>query len=107
MQFIPLLLQDTGGQQESPFPFTMLFFVGILVIFYFFMIRPQTKRQKEEKAFRDALAKGDKVMTLGGIYGKVTSVEDASVLIQIDDNTKIRVDKTALRPVPGTAEEKK
>lgn len=80
----------------------MLFFAGIIAIFYFFMIRPQQKRAKDEKKFREGLEKGDKVMTIGGIYGNVVSIEDNSALVQVDQSTKLRFDKTALRAVPDT-----
>jgi preprotein translocase subunit YajC len=60
------------------------------------MIRPQMKKQKEITAFRNSLAKGDKVVTTGGIYGKIIELKDNYVLLQVDDNVKIRVDKAAL-----------
>lgn len=68
----------------------------IIVIFYFFMIRPQVKRQKELRAFRDSLAKGDKVVTTGGIYGKIVEVKDNVVHLEIDNNVTIKVDKAAV-----------
>ncbi|MEM6629947.1 MAG: preprotein translocase subunit YajC [Bacteroidota bacterium] len=90
-----------AGGQEAPagaFPIQILFFIAILGVFYFFMIRPQQKKQKEERVFREQLKKGDKVVTIGGIHGKVTSMNETSAVIQVDDNTKIRFEKTALRP---------
>ena len=68
----------------------------IIVVFYFFMIRPQVKRQKELKKFRESLAKGDKVVTTGGIYGKVVEIKETYLLLQVDDNVKLRVDKSAV-----------
>ena len=68
----------------------------IFVVMWFFMIRPQKKQQKELQNFRDALKKGDKVVTIGGIYGTVTEVKEDSVLIEVDNNVKIRVSKQAL-----------
>ncbi|HAX97171.1 MAG TPA: preprotein translocase subunit YajC [Prolixibacteraceae bacterium] len=68
----------------------------IIVIFYFFMIRPQVKRQKELRTFRDSLAKGDKVVTTGGIYGKIVEVKDNVVHLQIDNDVTIKVDKAAV-----------
>jgi preprotein translocase subunit YajC len=68
----------------------------IFVVMWFFMIRPQRKQQKELQAFRDGLQKGDKVVTIGGIYGTVCEIKDASVLIEVDNNVKIRVSKQAL-----------
>jgi preprotein translocase subunit YajC len=64
-------------------------------VFYFFMIRPQMKKQKELKKFREALKPGDKVVTIGGIHGKILEISDATVLIQ-SEGTKIRLDKAAI-----------
>lgn len=68
----------------------------IIVIFYFFMIRPQVKRQKELRTFRDSLAKGDKVVTTGGIYGKIVEVKDNVIHLQVDNDVTIKVDKAAV-----------
>ena len=65
-------------------------------VMWFFMIRPQKKQQKELQNFRDSLKNGDKVVTIGGIYGTVAEIKDASVLIEVDKNVKIRVSKQAL-----------
>ena len=68
----------------------------IFVVMWFFMIRPQKKQQKELQNFRDGLKKGDKVVTIGGIYGTVCEIKENSVLIEVDNNVKIRVSKQAL-----------
>ena len=68
----------------------------IFGVMWFFMIRPQRKQQKELQNFRDSLKKGDKVVTIGGIYGTVCEVKEDSVLIEIDNNVKIRVSKQAI-----------
>lgn len=68
----------------------------IFVVMYFFMIRPQKKQQKELQKFRDAIKKGDKVVTIGGIYGTVSEVKDNTVLMEVDNSVKIRVSKQAL-----------
>ena len=70
--------------------------VLIFVVMYFFMIRPQQKKQKELVKFRDNLKKGDKVLTAGGIYGVVVEVKDQYVLVEVDANVKIRFDKSAI-----------
>ena len=70
--------------------------VLVLVIFWFFMIRPQAKKQKELRKFRDSLQKGDKVVTTGGIYGKVVSIKDYQVVLQVDENTNLTVDKSSV-----------
>ena len=90
-----LLMVQQEGTQSNPFT-SLLPLLLIVVIFYFFMIRPQTKRQKELKNFRSSLAKGDKVVTTGGIYGKVAEVKDNYVILQVDDNVKLRIDKSAV-----------
>ncbi len=68
----------------------------IFVVMWFFMIRPQRKQQKELQAFRDGLKKGDKVVTIGGIYGTVAEIKDTYILMEVDNNVKIRVNKQAL-----------
>lgn len=73
----------------------------VFVVMYFFMIRPQTKRQKELKKFQESLAKGDKVVTTGGIYGRVHEVRDQYIIVEIDDNVKIRCDKSAILRDPS------
>ena len=84
-----------GGAQPNPL-MTFLPFILIIVVFYFFIIRPQMKRQKEVAAFRNSLQKGDKVVTTGGIYGKIVEIKDNYILLQVDDNVKMRVDKNAI-----------
>ena len=66
------------------------------MIFYFFMIRPQQKRQKEEKKFREALTKGQRVVTIGGLHGKIADVRETTVLIEVANDVKIEVEKTAV-----------
>lgn len=68
----------------------------ILGVMYFFMFRPQMKKQKELKKFRENLAVGDKVVTIGGIHGKVLEITDTNVLISCEGSVKIRVEKSAV-----------
>lgn len=75
---------------------TWLMLILIFGVMWLFMIRPQRKQQKELQAFRDGLKKGDRVVTVGGIYGTVTEVKEGTVLIEVDNNVKIRVSKQAL-----------
>lgn len=77
--------------------------VAIFVIFYFFMIRPQTKRQKEIKKFQDSLENGKTVITAGGIYGKIRDVKDNYVVVEIADGVKIRVNKNMVYDSPEDA----
>jgi len=71
-------------------------FILIIVVFYFFMIRPQMKRQKELRKYREALKKGDKVITTSGIYGKVSEIKDQFVTVEIADGVKVKMDKSAI-----------
>ncbi|MEM6261125.1 MAG: preprotein translocase subunit YajC [Bacteroidota bacterium] len=106
MNYIFILLQENAPGQEQIW-IQFLFFGGIIAIFYFFMIRPQTKRQKEAKVFQESLSKGDKVKTYSGMHGKIVKVEEFTALLQIDENVKVRIDKNALQPVTEPAVEKK
>lgn len=90
-----LLMAQPNGANPNPM-MTFLPLLVIMLIFYFFMIRPQVKKQKELRTFRESLAKGDKVVTTGGIYGKIVEIKDNTVIMQIDDNVNIRVDKAAI-----------
>ncbi|HPW78982.1 MAG TPA: preprotein translocase subunit YajC [Bacteroidales bacterium] len=74
----------------------LIMMVAIFIVLYFLMIRPQKKRQKELKEYRDSLKKGEKVITAGGIYGTVAEVKENFVLLEVDTNVKIRVDKSTL-----------
>lgn len=74
----------------------LLMIVLLFVVMYFFMIRPQRKQQKELEKFRSELQKGQKVVTAGGIYGTVKEVKEFYVLMEVDNNVAIRVDKTAI-----------
>ena len=74
----------------------ILMMVLIFVVFYFFMIRPQSKRQKEIKKQREAMKAGDSVVTSGGIYGKVKDIKDSTVIVEIADNVRIKVDKNSV-----------
>ena len=89
------ILQAAAGQQGGGWQMWIMLAL-IFVVMWFFMIRPQRKQQKEIQAFRDGLKKGDKVVTIGGIYGTVCEIKESNVLIEVDNNVKIRVSKQAL-----------
>jgi preprotein translocase subunit YajC len=100
-----VMLNPAPAGQGSSMQF-LLMMVLIIVVFYFFMIRPQSKRQKELKNFREQLKKGDKVLTTGGIYGRIVEINDQTSLIEVDSNVKIRVDKAAILKDPSDIEPK-
>lgn len=70
--------------------------VLIIVVFWFFIIRPQMKRQKELKKFRESLQKGDKVVTTGGIYGKIVEIQDYVVIMEVEGQVRLKIDKSAV-----------
>ena len=84
---------------------TFITFGVIILIFYFLIIRPQRKRDKEAKAMIDAIKKGDKVVTIGGIRGTVAVVKDSTVVLKVDDNTRIEFSKSAISQVLNKKEE--
>ncbi len=90
-----LLMTQPQGQDANPL-MSFLPLILVVAVFYFFMIRPQMKRQKELRTFRESLAKGDKVVTTGGIYGKVTDIKDNVVILQVDKEVSLKVDKSAV-----------
>ncbi|MDR1864141.1 MAG: preprotein translocase subunit YajC [Bacteroidales bacterium] len=97
MTTLYVLLQTPAGEPSGMGTFgSMLPFLLIIVVFYFFMIRPQMRKQKELKTYRNALQKGDKVVTTGGIYGKITGVSDNTVEVDIANGITIKVDKYAI-----------
>ena len=92
-----LLMQPQSGAAGQGNPYSSLIFMLLIIaVFYFFMIRPQQKKQKELAKFRSSLEKGDKVVTLGGIYGVVVEVKEQYVLVEVDSNVKLRIDKSAI-----------
>ena len=93
-----VVLQATAaGQQPQGGGWSVwVMLVLIIVVMWFFMIRPQRKQQKELQKFRDGLQKGDKVVTIGGIYGTVVEIKEKTLLIEVDNNVKIKVDKNSV-----------
>ena len=68
----------------------------IIIVFYFFMIRPQLKKQKEQKKFRDNLAKGDKVVTIGGIHGKIQEIKETTIVLDAGNGQSLKIEKSAI-----------
>ncbi len=75
---------------------SLIMIAAIGIVFYFFMIRPQTKKQKEAKKFIDEVKKGDKIVTIGGIYGRVVEVADNAVIMEVESGSKMKVLKSAI-----------
>jgi preprotein translocase subunit YajC len=86
-----ILLQMGGSQVQS------YIMMGLLVlVFYFFMIRPQIKKQKDQKKFVEEMKKGDRVVTTAGIHGKVVEIADTTLIVEVDNGVKIKFDKSAI-----------
>ncbi|MDR0429848.1 MAG: preprotein translocase subunit YajC [Tannerellaceae bacterium] len=96
MELLSILLQAApAGGGASPYS-GILMMVVIVAIFYFFMIRPQQKKQKAIQKAREAMKPGDKVVTAGGIYGKIKEINDGYMQVEISEGVRIRVDKSSV-----------
>jgi preprotein translocase subunit YajC len=86
-----LLQMPTGGG------FSNIIFIGaIIIVFYFFMVRPQQKKIKDQKKFRESLTKGVQVVTIGGLHGRIVAVEDTTVVLEVDKGIRLTFEKTAI-----------
>lgn len=90
-----LFLMSGNPQGASPLP-TFIFMGAIFIVMYFFMIRPQAKKAKEQKQFTEELKKGDKVVTVSGFHGKVTSIDNDFLMLEIDSNVKVKIEKSGV-----------
>jgi preprotein translocase subunit YajC len=91
-----ILLQAAAAPAGQNGWSSILMIVLMFVVIYFFMIRPQQKRQKEIKKFRESIKAGDKVITAGGIYGKVKDVKETTITLEVADNVRITIDKNSV-----------
>ena len=79
---------------------TAIMFTAMMVVFYFFMIRPQSQQAKKEAAYRDSLKAGDRIMTAGGLHGTIVSTDATQAVLEIAPGTRIKVAKTNIQPIP-------
>lgn len=93
------MAQPQGGSPEGSLISTLVMFGLIIGIFYFLILRPQQKRQKEKQKMLDNLKKGDKVVTGGGMHGTVAGLDDKTVLLQVSDNVKMKFERSAIAVV--------
>ena len=91
--------ESGGGQMMS----TLIFFALIFVIFYFMILRPQQKRAKERQKLLESLKKGDKVITSGGLHGKIVNVDEKTLLLDVGDNLKLKFERSAVNVVTREA----
>ncbi|WP_017731298.1 preprotein translocase subunit YajC [Nafulsella turpanensis] len=89
-----ILLQAPAG--ESGWMGNLILIGGIVIIFYFFMVRPQQKKAKDQKTFIESLKKGDQVVTIGGMHGRISAIEGEIVILDVDRGTKLTFEKSAI-----------
>lgn len=83
-----------GANQNPVMQFLPLILIGI--VFYFFMIRPQTKKMKDQRNFIEGIKKGDKVVTIGGIHGKIAEINDDTYMLEIENGVKMKINKVSV-----------
>jgi len=110
--FVQYLLFGVGQQADGTQGgggswISFLMFPAIIAIFYFLIIRPQNKKQKETQKMLENLKKGDRVVTIGGIHGVIQSVKEQSVIVKIDDNVKVEFSRSAISTIEAAAREDK
>ncbi|MCF8331023.1 MAG: preprotein translocase subunit YajC [Bacteroidales bacterium] len=93
MEYLNVMLQGGFGEGGAQ---SLIFLALIIVVFWLFFIRPQTKKNKELKKFRENLEKGQKIVTIGGIHGKVIEVKDRTVMIEVEGQNRLKLDKAAI-----------
>ena len=108
---LPLLMGQAAGAEGGSAGglgglMGLLPFVAIIAIFYFLIIRPQNKKQKETQKMLEALKRGDRVVTIGGIHGTITSVREKTVVVKVDDTTRIEFSRSAVSSIEAAAKEK-
>ena len=91
-----LLMAPANGEQGGGGWSMLIMFVAFILILWLFMIRPQQKRQKQEQEARDAMKKGDKIVTIGGLHGKIADVQENTFTIEIAEGVKIKIEKNAV-----------
>lgn len=102
--FCQCMGQGAAGAANAPQgngAMTWIFLLLLIIVFYFFMIRPQSKKAKEERKFRESLKKGDHVLVLGSIHAKIIEVQDTTFIVEVEGQGKLKVEKGAINPAPS------
>lgn len=95
MNLLTVILMASPDGQGNPMT-SVIFLVLIFGVFWFFMIRPQVKKQKAQAKFKESLGKGDKIVTIGGIHGKIIEVGDTTFIIEVEGQNRLKIEKTAV-----------
>lgn len=104
--FLSIFLMGPAPEGQSPLV-TFLPLILVFVVFYFFMIRPQVRKQKELSSYRSSLQKGDKIITTGGIYGKISDVKENKITVDVGNGVLLSVDKSAVLKDASDLQDKK
>ncbi|MFO8086813.1 MAG: preprotein translocase subunit YajC [Bacteroidales bacterium] len=96
MDLLHVILQFGGSGEGGGGASSLIFLALIIVVFWLFFIRPQTKKNKEMKKFRENLEKGQRIVTIGGIHGKVVGVDERTVMIEVEGQNKLKMEKAAI-----------
>lgn len=99
LHLLGMMPPSQGGGGEGSLVSTLLMFALIIGIFYFMILRPQQKRQKEREKMLGAVKKGDKIITAGGLHGTIAGIDEKTVLIQVADNVKLKFDRSAVASI--------
>ena len=99
------ILLQAAPTSNTPMIYNVLLWVAIIGVFYFFMIRPQQKKQKDQKNFVESLKKGDSVVTVGGLHGRVASVDGPTITLEVDRGVKMTFEKSSIAREVGTKSE--
>ncbi len=91
-----ILLQAGAETGYNSLMVNLVFISGILLVFYFFMIRPQQKKQKDQLSFRNSIKKGDNVVTISGLHGKIYAMDDETITLEVDKSVKLTFDRSAI-----------
>ncbi len=96
MNFLNVILMGAPAGGEGSSMTSIIFLVAIFGVFWFFMIRPQVKKQKDAQKFKESINKGDKVVTIGGIHAKIVEVNDTTFVIEVEGGNKLKIEKSAV-----------
>jgi preprotein translocase subunit YajC len=100
--FVIAMAPADGG--EGAFTGTLVMFLLIIFIFYFLIIRPQQKRQKDRQRLLESVQKGDKIITVSGLHGEVVGLDDKTILLKVSDNVKLKFDRSAVNTIVKSGE---
>ena len=87
---------SADGQQSGSSYSMFIFLALVIVVFYFFMIRPQRKKEKEARLYRESLGKGEKIVTIGGMHGRIVEVQETTFTVETESGARMRIEKSAV-----------